>query len=320
MNRNTDKPELGVVGSSELAPENIALAQLKSDAIRHSHSSAQAEPSGWFIDEIAMHGHTDKGLKRDNNEDAFFFDASMGMAIVADGMGGYAGGEVASQIAVHTTTQALYRRWPELYEGDTLFDGEYSPESEMLKHAVTHSNEAIFNTARQQPQYRDMGTTLVAMVFYDDRFSAAHIGDSRIYRLRDKQLDLITVDHTFLQEQVNRGLYTAHEAKRAINRNLVTRALGVDASVDIDIYEDMAQPADIYLLCSDGLTDMIEDKEISLILQRYNDNLAEGVNALIKLANDNGGKDNITLVIVKLNKPFPAERTGWLKKIIDWFF
>lgn len=164
-----------------------------------------------------------------------------------------------------------------------------------------------------------MGTTIVSALFYDNRISIAHVGDSRIYRVRDGQLEQISKDHTLLQELVDRGFYTPEEARVSLNKNLVTRALGVDADVEVDIQEDIAFPNDIYLLCSDGLNDMVEDKDIYLTIKEFSDNLQKAAQELVKRANDNGGKDNISVILVRPLKPFPAKK-GWMNKVSNWFF
>lgn len=263
---------------------------------------------------------TDPGVKRTNNEDSIGTEASLGLALVADGMGGYEGGEIASALAVQTIMNELPERIEQLKQQHTDEDsGEYSIQSLAVRDVIKKSNEIIYNAARNQPQYQDMGTTVVLALFYDNRLTIAHVGDSRLYRLRDDRLELITVDHTLMQQLIERGFYTAEEARESMNKNLVIRALGSDPEVEVDIQEDIALPGDIYLLCSDGLNDMIDDREIYLTLKRYSDNLDLAAAELVKLANKKGGKDNVSVILARPVKAGSAT-LGWVEKVTDWFF
>jgi protein phosphatase len=163
-----------------------------------------------------------------------------------------------------------------------------------------------------------MGTTLVAAMFYDDKISIAHVGDSRAYRLRDDKFEQITLDHSLLQELVDRGFYTAEEAQRSTNRNYVTRALGVEPTVEVEIREYDVLPDDVYLLCSDGLSDMVEDDDIHLTISTFNDSLDVVGQQLIDLANDNGGRDNVSVMLAQVRDAFPAKRS-LLEKITGLF-
>ena len=143
-------------------------------------------------------------------------------------------------------------------------------------------------------------------MFNDNKISVAHVGDSRLYRLRGEAFEQVTNDHSLVQELVDRGFFTAEEAEANTPKNLVTRALGIEDSVDVDLHEDSARTGDVYLLCSDGLNDMVTDEEIHLTLSKYCANLEQAAHQLIELANENGGKDNITVVLVRVKAPFPA--------------
>lgn len=272
-------------------------------------------------DKIDMVALTDPGAKRSHNEDSICADPRTGLAVVADGMGGYKGGEVASALAVNMIRGELEgflaKRREEAENGDG--DRRFCPESLAVRDVLELANQIIFNTAQSQPQYQGMGTTIVLVLFYDSRVTIAHVGDSRLYRLRENELELITVDHTLLQELIARGFYTADEARQSQNKNLVTRALGIESEVEIDIQEDVALPEDIYLLCSDGLNDMVEDRDIYLTLKRYNDNLDQAVAELVRQANENGGKDNVSVILARPPKASTASRK-WVDKIVDWFF
>lgn len=263
-------------------------------------------------------GRTHPGRVRDHNEDTIGEDLDNGIVVLADGMGGYKGGEVASAIAVDTILRELKAGLAggSPLERDTATG--YCRGSLIARNAVIKANETIFQTAKRDPKYHGMGTTVALAVFYGNRISVAHVGDSRIYRYRDEELSQITVDHTLLQELIDRGFYTEQEAKTSMNKNLVTRALGVEPTVAVDIQESLALPGDIYILCSDGLNDMLEDAEIRLTIKRLSDNLGRAADELIRLANEKGGKDNVSVILARPLGP-EAHRPGWIKKIKGWF-
>jgi protein phosphatase len=171
--------------------------------------------------------------------------------------------------------------------------------------------------SESQAQYAGMGTTLVLALFYDNQMTVAHIGDSRLYRLRDDDFCAITRDHSLLQEQIDSGLISLDEARFSQNKNLVTRALGVDPEVETEVHDYPVQIGDIYLLCSDGLNDMVEDEEIQLTLQTLSANLELAATQLIQMANDNGGRDNVSVILIKILQDFPAER-DWRSKLMTW--
>ena len=260
---------------------------------------------------------TDPGLVRAHNEDAVFANPHLGFAILADGMGGYNAGEVASGMATMLLSseleQALSQQAPHEIERDSGLPYAHR----CLRDKVAATNLAIFRTAASQPQYSGMGTTLVAAVFYDNRVTVAHVGDSRLYRLRGDTLAAITRDHSLLQKQIDNGLISPEEARFSQNRNLVLRALGVDPDVDIEIHEHAVQPGDIYLFCSDGLNDMVDDEEIQQTLRALADNLDRAATQLIQMANDNGGGDNVSVILVKVLRDFSVPRGG-LSKLLTW--
>ena len=259
---------------------------------------------------------THEGMKRPHNEDSSVTDARLGFAVIADGMGGYKAGEVASAIAVTTILQVVQEGLKSLPAG-RVEEGGYSPQSQLLRKAISEANHLIFSTANNEEQCQGMGTTVVAMLFYDNRYSVAHVGDSRLYRLRDGNLEIITTDHSLIQELIDRGFYTPEEAAENTPKNLVTRALGIDEQVEVDVQEDAAMPGDIYLLCSDGLNDMVNDEEIHLTLSKYSANLVEAGNELVNKANAHGGKDNISVILIRPTQAFPA-RAGWYTKLFGW--
>jgi serine/threonine protein phosphatase PrpC len=239
---------------------------------------------------------TDPGLVRDNNEDSVTFDPASNLCILADGMGGYNAGEIASGMATAFIKSEM-GRW--LSQA-----GKHANAREVrraLEICVENANHSIFNAANSNSQYSGMGTTLVLGVFQGSRLMLGHIGDSRCYRLRDGELKQITKDHSLLQEQLDAGLITPQQALVSINRNLVTRALGVEDSVLLDVNEYPVEAGDIYLMCSDGLSDMISDESIEAILVGSK-SLEQSARHLVAAANDSGGRDNITVLLVQANE------------------
>jgi protein phosphatase len=263
-------------------------------------------------------GLTDNGKVREHNEDTIAFDPDIGLLVLADGMGGYNAGEVASGIAVKTIVN-LVREQVER-EDLSVPDGEsgLSRPTIVLRDAIHRANKIIYQTARTQPQCEGMGTTVVAALFFDNKITIAHVGDSRLYRRRSDKFEQVTMDHSLLQELVDRGFYSAEEAQRAANKNYVTRALGVEPNVDVEIQDVPVQKGDLYMLCSDGLSDMVEDEDIHLTINTFSDNLDTVAKQLIQLTNDNGGRDNVSVVMAHVIDAFPA-RTRIFDKILGWF-
>ena len=235
---------------------------------------------------------TDQGLVRKNNEDAVAFDSNTGLCLLADGMGGYNAGEVASGMAVNFLHHEL-RAW--LSQAGNRASGRELRRK--MEACVNHANRSIFSAACSNPDQAGMGTTLVAGVFMNARLVLGHIGDSRCYRLRSHVMQQITRDHSLLQEQVDAGLMTAEQALVSPHRNLITRALGVEDSVLIEINEHRVESGDLYLMCSDGVSDMMLDSVIEPILNAPG-TLQQKATALIRQANDSGGRDNITVLLV----------------------
>jgi serine/threonine protein phosphatase PrpC len=242
--------------------------------------------------DYAFCSQTHTGLRRANNEDAVFVDEARGIGILADGMGGYNAGEVASGMAT-SVVQADLQRW--LDQDPAALNARDMRRA--LDTAVRNANVAVLAASQAHPEYAGMGTTIVAAVFQDDRLCVAHIGDSRCYRLRQGQLTQITKDHSLLQEQLDAGLITPEQAAFSTHRNLVTRALGIDEGVEVEIGEFTVAAGDLYLLCSDGLSDMVDDGVITDILLRPG-SIANQATALVNAANDHGGRDNITVLLV----------------------
>ena len=261
---------------------------------------------------------TDTGRVREHNEDSIGSLADIGLMVVADGMGGYNAGEVASGIAVQIVTE-LATIGAGREEGDEIDPHSgLMRQSIVLRDAVYRANKIIFQTAQSQTHCEGMGTTIVACMFCDNKVSIAHVGDSRAYRMRDSQLEQITLDHSLLQELVDRGFYSEEEAQRSTNRNYVTRALGVEPTVEVEVNEHEVLPGDVYLLCSDGLPDMVEDEDIHLTISTFNASLEVVGQQLVDLANDHGGRDNISVMLAQVKEPFPAKK-GLLARIAGWF-
>ncbi|MFA6014553.1 MAG: Stp1/IreP family PP2C-type Ser/Thr phosphatase [Gallionellaceae bacterium] len=269
-------------------------------------------------DALEIVSQTHPGMIRSHNEDSVAFDAPSGLVVLADGMGGYNAGEVASGIAVSViSTEIKHLLLNARPEEKDPFCGEDTGVV-LLRDNVQKANSSIFYAAESQPQYSGMGTTIVAGLFYDNRVAVAHVGDSRMYRLRGEQFESITKDHSLLQEQIDNGIISKADARTSKNKNLVTRAVGIDAEVDTELHVHDVQVGDIYLLCSDGLNDMVVDEEIADTLQMLKANLPLAAQQLIQLANDNGGRDNVSVILVKVNGKFAAQN-GWIAKLLGWF-
>ncbi|UFS70699.1 Stp1/IreP family PP2C-type Ser/Thr phosphatase [Geomonas sp. RF6] len=235
---------------------------------------------------ISATGKTDKGARRGNNEDAFIIMPGGKCAAVADGMGGAAAGEVASRIFVDAVREIFSPAYPKNREDV----------SALVREAFKTGNERILSSARQNPAYNSMGCTADLIAFGDDRYILGHVGDSRTYLFREGELRQLTKDHSLVQRQVEAGLITPRQARSHSMKNVILRALGIDLSLSLDIIRGPVLPADIFLLCSDGLSDMVEDQEISAILASSG-TIEEKAALLVASALQAGGRDNITVVL-----------------------
>lgn len=238
---------------------------------------------------ITSHGKTDVGLRRTNNEDAYIIQKDAAFSAVSDGMGGAAAGEIASLIFVQTA-QEVFGTLP-LSEQETYIS---------VQEVFRLGNERILDHVTANPDHKGMGCTAELIGFYDDRYVIGHIGDSRTYLFRDGTLRQITKDHSLVQSQLDQGLISQEEARRHSLRHIVLRALGIGTAVSLDIIRGKILPRDIFLLCSDGLTDMIDDAAINDIM-RAGKNLVTTIDLLIEAAKTAGGKDNITVVLCEVN-------------------
>ena len=229
--------------------------------------------------------HTDVGRVRARNEDSVAVDAELGLLVVADGMGGHNAGDVASRMAIEGVLAAMR-------EGA-------ADDDQRLQHAVRRANDAIYAAAGDDFDRSGMGTTVVAAWLRPSGLIAAHVGDSRLYRLRDGALEALTRDHTQVQDLVDRGILTPAQARVSNRRNFLSRALGTYPDVDIDSAVHPHAPGDVYLLCSDGLTNMVEDEEIVAIIGSSK-SLGAAAELLVAQANEYGGRDNITVALARL--------------------
>ena len=236
---------------------------------------------------IKAFGITDVGLKRTNNEDAFVLRPDLGFWAVADGMGGAAAGEVASRIFVETATEAF------------ASDCTEETQMERVKSAFTMANKRMLDHVAVQPEHAGMGCTAEILAIAADEVIIGHVGDSRTYRLRSGVLKQLTLDHSLVQEQINKGIISAAEARAHSMRNVILRAVGVKETVELDILKGKGFPGDVFLLCSDGLTDMIDDAQV-LSCMGGGQGLETIAGRLVKRAKEAGGKDNITVVLVRI--------------------
>jgi protein phosphatase len=263
---------------------------------------------------LEMIAVTDVGKKRDHNEDYVGVDVPQGIAVLADGMGGHNAGEVASAMAVDLVMRLIKDEVKHVGVGELDDETGFSKEAVLARKAAVTANNAIIEAAESKPECAGMGTTLVTALFYGDRVAVAHVGDSRMYLLRNEYLSHVTEDHSLIQEQVRRGLLTAEDARNSSIKNLVTRALGVEKDVEADVVEDIALVGDIYMMCSDGLTDVVPDEAIRLTIIEYGKNFKACAQALIDLANDAGGPDNISVILIRVNGPL-SRKKGFFSRL-----
>lgn len=244
------------------------------------------------------------GLKRGHNEDSILISEDLNLYAVADGMGGHAAGEVAS----HTAIQEIHDSVKRLLENEEVAEAHASLEGlevgeSIVVQAIRQANDLVCQLAEENSHYFGMGTTVVVALVVDDHAFVAHVGDSRAYRLRDGRLELLTQDHSWVNEQLQRRLITPEEARTHRWRNVITRALGNRFDVEIDHQMQVPLPGDILLLCSDGLTTMLEDNLIEHVLRRRGDDIDGAVEELVRLANDAGGLDNVSVILLRFDSP-----------------
>jgi protein phosphatase len=257
---------------------------------------------------IVVAGQTDVGCVRKHNEDNFLIDSELGLYVVADGLGGHAAGEVASQIVVDKMGQFIAqtveqdRTWPLEYDVNLAYDGN------RLKVALMLTDQAILEDIRSNPERESMGSTVVACLVQESKATLVHVGDSRAYLLNANGIQQVTRDHSWVAEQVANGILTPDEARKHPFRNVITQALGNGADLDIAVQEIQVRELDQLLLCSDGLSGMVQDKEIWGTVQK-SESLQDATQKLISLARENGGEDNITVLIIGF-EPDDANQLG----------
>jgi PPM family protein phosphatase len=252
----------------------------------------------WQIEWAAL---SDTGRQRDHNEDSFLADDTEGLWVVADGMGGHQGGEEASQIAVAALHQYLvdFRNDPQM-RARFLQSGIQGRAQQDLAAAIRYANERIFIEAMKDPAKEGMGTTVVSCLRDEDAFVLGHVGDSRIYRLRANALEQISLDHSLLNHLLATGQLSPDKASSFSQTNVILRALGLRDQVDAEVTRQPFRDGDIYLLCSDGLSDLVDDTTIGQVMLAARDMLSLGCQKLVELANAAGGKDNITVCLIKV--------------------
>ena len=257
---------------------------------------------------------TDVGRVRAHNEDSIAADPDIGLATLADGMGGYNAGEVASGIAVAMVPAEMRK----LAASQALHGLSDEAVQKVVAAQASQVNTAIYTAAQSQTQYSGMGTTLVIAYWHEDRVTVGHLGDSRCYRLRGPEITALTRDHSWIQEQIDAGLMTYEQARASKKKNLVTRACGIDPNVVPEVHTHAVAPGDIYILCSDGLYDMVPDEDIHLTVSSLKSNLPLAAQQLLQQANDAGGRDNISVILVHVLKVAQAP-TGFFARLKNWF-
>jgi len=261
-----------------------------------------------------MEARTDLGRVRKNNEDNFAAVPEMGLFVLSDGMGGEAHGEVASALTIEAVRSHCAES---VTTPDMPLFGDPIPNlpdrANRLASAVRLANRAIYESAQKHPSQKGMGATVVTIWMDEEQMSVAHVGDSRLYRMRQGQLEQITQDHSLVAEQVRRGILTQQQADTSQMQSVLIRALGIDADVEVDAEEHPVLPGDTLVLCSDGLNRMVTDPDIGSIL---NTSLSakEAVDRLIGLANENGGEDNVTVIVVRVVEG----NNGWMARLWRW--
>ena len=249
--------------------------------------------------QVQAFGLSHVGRQRQHNEDTFLVADEAKLYLVADGMGGHAAGEIASRIAVDSISEFILHTkeddgtWPHAY------DENYRRTTNRLMAAVRLANTRVLEAMRKDARLRGMGTTVVACLADDTTMSVAHVGDSRAYLIRDGQLSRLTNDHSWVFEQVQAGMLTEAEAEKHPLRNVITRALGGALSVSPDAAEVESRPGDVYLLCSDGLTGMVPEEEILRVVTDSSGDIEKACQVLIDTANERGGLDNVTAILVR---------------------
>jgi protein phosphatase len=243
--------------------------------------------------EIVMTGCTDTGRVREHNEDAIAWDAPAGLAVLADGMGGHNAGDIASRMAVDDLMTRIAQHCP--------VDREIDECVRAVRDAVHATNAHIFTTAQRDPGCAQMGTTLALTLFRGRHLLTAHVGDSRVYRLRDGVLSCLTQDHSLVRQLIAEGTMSEDEARRSPYTSVITRALGSHAAVDAEFHEFSVAPGDVYILCSDGLYTIVSEAKLHVSIADANGDWTVAAQQLVALANEGGGRDNISVIVVAVS-------------------
>ncbi len=259
---------------------------------------------------VTSTGLTDVGQKREANQDSLLINDDLGLYVVADGMGGHAGGETASRLAVETIEEKIREARS---NGSAPFDEKVDlPESglpEPFREAIEAACYTIFHAAREQPELQGMGTTVTALLLNESTQQGAldaylaHVGDSRVYLVRDSFVQQVSEDHSLVNEQIKAGVITADEAKQSRFKNIITRSVGFEEDVLVDVMGLWAEPGDVFVMCSDGLSNLVEENEILEHVSEYSgEKISELPKVLVDLANERGGDDNVTVLIVRIEE------------------
>lgn len=244
--------------------------------------------------QVKITGCTDTGIRRKYNQDHIGYEQNLGIAVLADGMGGHQAGEVAAQMAV----ESILAKLQALAELNSSSPVNESRILDFVSKSISESNTEIFEASHADEAHKGMGTTIVATVVDGTHIYAAHVGDSRLYLYREQVLRRITKDHSLVQSLIDKGFYTEREASNASIGNVVTRSLGNKAEVEVDTRRIEMEAADVFLLCSDGLTDMVSDWQIAEVINENAMDMEQTANELVFLANKYGGKDNISVILI----------------------
>lgn len=253
-----------------------------------------------LTDAIQMVSLSDAGQVRERNEDSVALSPELRLAILADGIGGQNAGGVASKMASSAILEGLKQSWTPAARTGLDRQAAMALSQSVLQAQARSANNAVFEAGQSNPAYTDMGSTLVACLFHDDFLTVGHLGDSRLYRLRDDALEQVTRDHSLLQEQLDSGMISKEDAHLSNNKNVLTRALGVNRDEEAEIHSYDVRKGDLFLLCSDGLHGMLPDEEIEMTLAALKTNLELAAQQLVQAANDAGGNDNVSVILLRV--------------------
>ena len=266
---------------------------------------------------VSFSAKSDLGLKRKINEDSFLADEGMGLFMVLDGIGGHLAGEVASKLGLNAIKENVMRSLT-----DKRFAGSQisSREIQILNESLVLANKVIYEAANSQPEYSGMGTTVASLLLGVENIAIAHVGDSRIYLIRENSIEQLTEDHSFVVEQIKRGVITSEEAEKSGMKNIITRALGAEELLTPTLDEIIPFDNDIFLICSDGLTDLVTDDELLEIILRNRHVLDHAIQNLLDKANEKGGKDNITAILISIECRSRKKLTHYLYSALERVF